>query len=92
MPCPQCACSAKFCMLANTQILHQHVHVLLHVTQFCIKRQARYPPYGPWPHVPESVWAQQDAPEDDEEKLMTVFVVNYVLTVMKIYWGVAHVI
>ena len=25
-------------------------------------------------------------------KMMTVFVVNYVLTVMKIYWSVAHVI
>ena len=45
--------------------LHGHVRVLLHLTQFCIRRQTRYQPYGP--HVPESVWAQQDAPEDDEE-------------------------
>ena len=26
-----------------------------------------FQPYGLWPHVLESLWAQQDAPEDDEE-------------------------
>ena len=29
--------------------------VLLHSTQFCIRRQVRYPPYGPWEHVPPHV-------------------------------------
>ena len=28
--------------------LHQSVHVLLRFTQFCIRRQVRHPPYGPW--------------------------------------------
>ena len=27
--------------------LHQSVPVLLHFTQFCIRRQVRHPPYGP---------------------------------------------
>ena len=47
--------------------LHQHVRILLHLTQFCIRRQTRYQPYRPWPHVPQFMWAQQDAPEDVEE-------------------------
>ena len=36
--------------------LHQFVRVLWHFTQFCIRRQVRYPPYGPWEHVPPHVW------------------------------------
>ena len=40
---------------------------VLHLTQFCIRRQTRYQPYGPWPHVPESVWAQEEATVVEEE-------------------------
>ena len=47
--------------------LHGHVRILLHLTQFCIRRQTRYQPYGPWPHVPESVWAQEEATAVEEE-------------------------
>ena len=47
--------------------LHGHVRILLHLTQFCIRRQTRYQPYGPWPHVPESVWAQEEATVVEEE-------------------------
>ena len=47
--------------------LHGHVRILLHLTQFCIRRQTRYQPYGPWPHVPESVWAQAEATVVEEE-------------------------
>ena len=36
--------------------LHKSIRVLLHLTQFYIRRQVRYPPYGPWPHVPPHVW------------------------------------
>ena len=32
---------------------HQYVRVLLHFTQFCIRRQVCHPPYGPWDHVPQ---------------------------------------
>ena len=47
--------------------LHGHVRILLHLTQFCIRRQTRYQPYGPWLHVPESVWAQEEATVVEEE-------------------------
>ena len=46
----------------------------LHFTQFCIWRQVRHPPYGPWEHVPPQVWtdqsnsaATQDEAEDEAE-------------------------
>ena len=32
--------------LGSARDLHQHVRVLLHLTQFCIRRQTRYRPYG----------------------------------------------
>ena len=54
--------------------LHQSVRILLHFTQFCIRRQVRHPPYGPWEHVPPHVWtdqsnsaATQDEAEDEAE-------------------------
>ena len=54
--------------------LHQSVRILLHFTQFCIRRQVRHPPYGPWEHVPPQVWtdqsnsaATQDEAEDEAE-------------------------
>ena len=53
--------------MGSARDLHQHVRVLLHLTLFFIRRQTRSQPYGPWPHVPESAWAQQDAPKDDED-------------------------
>ena len=48
--------------------LHEYVRVLLHLQQFLIRRQVRYPPYGRWEHVPAHVWvtpAQED--KDDED-------------------------
>ena len=54
--------------------LHQSVRILLHFIQFCIRRQVRHPPYGPWKHVPPQVWtdqsnsaATQDKAEDEAE-------------------------
>ena len=54
--------------------LHQSVRILLHFTQFCIRRQVRHSPYGPWEHVPPQVWtdqsnsaATQDEVEDEAE-------------------------
>ena len=41
--------------------LHQFVRVLLHFTQFCIQRQARHPPSGPWDHVPPHVWTNKSS-------------------------------
>ena len=35
---------------SSTQ-LHEYVRALLHLQQFLIRRQVRYPPYGPWEHV-----------------------------------------
>ena len=31
--------------MGSARDLHQHVRVLLHLTQFCIRRQTRYQPY-----------------------------------------------
>ena len=50
--------------------LHQSVRILLHFTQFCVRKQARYPPYGLWEHVPPHVWKStgatvEDATQDD---------------------------
>ena len=36
----------------NGTTLHKSIHLLLRLTQSCIRRQVCYPPYGPWPHVP----------------------------------------
>ena len=47
--------------------LHGHVRILLHLTQLCICTQTRYQPYGPWLYVPESVWAQDEATEEEDE-------------------------
>ena len=54
--------------------LQQSVRILLHFTQFCIQRQVRHPPYGPWEHVPPQIWtdqsnsaATQDEAEDEAE-------------------------
>ena len=63
--------------------LHGHVRILLHLTQFCIRTQTRYQPYGPWPHVPESVWVHKEATIEEEENdinklIMMVFVANCV--------------
>ena len=42
--------------------LHQSVRILLHFTQFCIRRQVHHPPYGPWEHFPPHVWTDQSNP------------------------------
>ena len=54
--------------------LRQSVRVLLHFTQFCIRRQIRHPPYVPWDQVPPHVWtdksnsaATQDEGEDEAD-------------------------
>ena len=50
--------------------LHQSVHILLHFSQLCIRRQVRHPPYGPWDHVPPHVWTDKSnsaATEDEGE-------------------------
>ena len=31
------------------------IRILLYLTELCIRRQVRYPLYGPWPHVPPHV-------------------------------------
>ena len=48
--------------------LQRYARVLLHLSQFCsLQGQARYQPYGPGPHVPESWRAQEEAFADEEE-------------------------
>ena len=39
--------------------LHQSVRTLLHFTHFCIRREVRHPPYGPWEHVLPHIWTDQ---------------------------------
>mmetsp|Transcript_69848 Transcript_69848/g.123156 ORF Transcript_69848/g.123156 Transcript_69848/m.123156 type:complete len:139 (-) Transcript_69848:285-701(-) len=56
--------------LGGADELHQFVRILLHFTQFCIRRQMRYPPYGPWEHIPTHVWADDtDSVDVDDETL-----------------------
>ena len=40
----------------------------LHFSQFMLRRQKRYQPYGPWKHIPSSIWVEEEAPEVDEEE------------------------
>ena len=46
--------------------LHECLHVLLHLQQFLIRRQVRYPPYGPWEHVPAHVWTAPTQEDNDD--------------------------
>ena len=50
--------------------LHEYVRVLLHLQQFLIRRQVRYPPYGPWEHVPAHVWAAPTQEDNDDEDVV----------------------
>ena len=48
--------------------LHANTHILLHFSQFMLRRQKRYQPYGPWEHIPSSIWTEEEALEVDEEE------------------------
>ena len=50
--------------------LHEYVRVLLHLQQFLIRRQVRYPPYGPWEHVPAHVWTAPTQEDKDDEDVV----------------------
>ena len=57
--------------------LHQFMRVLLHFTQFCIRRQSCHPCYGPRVHVPPHVWTHKSnstAKQDEGEHEVDVFV------------------
>ena len=75
--------------------LHGYVRILLHLTQFCIRKQTRYQPKGPWPHLPKSVWAHEEVCGHRKRqplrrrKMMTVFVASCMATVLVIYVSVA---
>ena len=74
--------------IGSSKELHGHVCILLHLSQFCMWRQTRYQPYGPWPHVAESLWHKKKPPMR-MKKMMTVFVANCVCTVYVIHLNVA---
>ena len=50
--------------------LHEHVRVLLQLQQLLIQREAWYPPYGPWEHIPTHVWAAHAHEDNDGEDLV----------------------
>ena len=50
--------------------LHEYVRVLLHLQQFLIRRQVRYPPYGLWEHVPAHVWTAPTQEDNDDEDVL----------------------
>ena len=50
--------------------LHEYVRVLLHLQQFLIRRQVRYPPYGPWEHVLAHVWTAPTEEDNDDEDVV----------------------
>ena len=47
--------------------LHVNTRILLHFTHIMVRRQKRYQPYGPWEHIPNFIWREDEAPEVDEE-------------------------
>ena len=54
--------------LGSHQDLHANTRILLHFSQFMLRRQKRYQPYGPWEHIPSSIWTEEEAHEVDEEE------------------------
>ena len=50
--------------------LHEYVRLLLHLQQFLIRRQVRYPSYGPWEHVPAHVWTAPTQEDNDDEDIV----------------------
>ena len=57
-------------MVTPSVELHEYVPVLLHLQQFLIRRQVRYPPYGPWEHVPAHVWTAPTQEDNDDEDVV----------------------
>ena len=47
--------------------LHANTRILLHFTQFMVRRQKQYQPYSPREHIANSIWREDEAPEVDEE-------------------------
>ena len=54
--------------LGSHQDLHANTRILLHFSQFMLRRQKRYQPYGLWEHIPSSIWTEEEAPQADDEK------------------------
>ena len=42
--------------------LDANTHILLHFTQFQLRRQKVYRHYGPCEHFPSSIWRDEEAP------------------------------
>ena len=66
-------------LFVRLAVLETHTlrYILLHFTQFCIRRQVRHPPYGPWEHVRPQVWTEQSnsaATQDEAEDEVEVCV------------------
>ena len=59
-----------------TKFLHANTCILLHFTQFMVRRQKRYQPYSPWEYIPNFIWRKDKAPEvaerDDDTYLCQV--------------------
>ena len=47
--------------------LHANTRILLHFTQFMVRSQKWYQPYGPWEHIANSIWREDRASAVDEE-------------------------
>ena len=47
--------------LGSHQDLHANTCIFLHFSQFMLRRQKRYQPYGPWEHIPSSIWTEEEA-------------------------------
>ena len=53
--------------LRSHQDLHANTYIFLHFSQFMMRRQKRYQPYGPWEHMLSSNWAEEEASKVDEQ-------------------------
>ena len=65
-------CSNGVCVPATVVGLPPEGLIHLEYFQDAIKvvnrrRQKWYQPYGPWEHIPSSIWAEEEAPEVDED-------------------------
>ena len=63
--------------MGSAHDLHANKHILLHFTQFQLRRQKVHQPYGPWEHFPSSIWRNEEAPPlelDSDDTYLCQFV------------------
>ena len=55
--------------------LHETIRILQHMEQFVASCKVQYQPYGPWPHVPEGLWTNNQVvipPEEGDDESVLI--------------------